>query len=528
MKSNYIKRSISFFLLAIVIYGLVFFYFNFPHYLQELEFKRDEITNNEKALMHAEKTSIMVEFEDVISDLLYLADTFEVDYENPIDRKKIADKWCLFVLRKKVYDQVRFIEYTGKENIRVNYDDNIHAAEKESLSKLQDKGKKSYFKNSIILNDGEVYVSRLDLNMENGAVELPLKPVIRFALPVFNKEGSKIGIIVINYKANNLLAKFNYIAEKSSGRIELLNQNSYYFLSNDSQKEWAFMYDDKLNLKVQDENIEKWNEISNNDFGNAIVNDELVVYRTMDLNELSKGLNDVELVLEEDRWHIVSTIDSNGKYADIVMTDKWDIFVNFLSHKKASIISIIILSILTALSLTYIYIKRKEIIFYSQKDSLTKAYNRRVGYKNIDSLYKRAKSIGKPMSICFIDINGLKLINDNLGHDYGDEIIVTIAKVLNEVIRDSDILIRLGGDEFLLGLFNADANNSELVWSRIYDRFKEINEKENRPYFISASHGIVELDYSNKKELDKYISMADELMYEEKRKIKENIKILKD
>jgi diguanylate cyclase (GGDEF)-like protein len=121
--------------------------------------------------------------------------------------------------------------------------------------------------------------------------------------------------------------------------------------------------------------------------------------------------------------------------------------------------------------------------------------------------------------ICFIDINGLKEINDMLGHEQGDDLILNSVKIIKENIRENDLLIRLGGDEFLICFVNIDIDRVETTWLRILDKIELVNE-EDKPYIISLSHGIAEIKKSDRTMLDEMIKEADIKMYEEKRSIK--------
>ncbi len=121
--------------------------------------------------------------------------------------------------------------------------------------------------------------------------------------------------------------------------------------------------------------------------------------------------------------------------------------------------------------------------------------------------------------ICFIDINGLKEINDVLGHEQGDALILNSVKIIKENIREEDLLIRLGGDEFLICFVNMDIDQVNKTWLRVLDKIKLANE-EDKPYIISLSHGIAEIKKSDRNMLDELIREADIMMYEEKRSIK--------
>ena len=131
-------------------------------------------------------------------------------------------------------------------------------------------------------------------------------------------------------------------------------------------------------------------------------------------------------------------------------------------------------------------------------DGLTKVYNRRSGIPKLSKMLDGIDSINVTMSLCYVDIDGLKQVNDALGHKYGDDLILTVIGVIKRLIREDDFVIRLGGDEFLIVFKNADINVAKNIWNRISEAYCEINKSLEKPYIISVSHGIVCYDRKNK------------------------------
>ncbi len=158
-------------------------------------------------------------------------------------------------------------------------------------------------------------------------------------------------------------------------------------------------------------------------------------------------------------------------------------------------------------------------------DSLTKAYNRRSGLSKLNRMFQHMDRRQSTISLCFIDINGLKKVNDELGHKYGDDLIVSTVDTIRNTIREDDFIIRLGGDEFLIVFDGINEDTAETIWSRILDAYEEKNLEKSKPYIISVSHGIVEYNNIQKLAIDDLIREADEKMYLEKRMIKEDLKI---
>ncbi len=159
-------------------------------------------------------------------------------------------------------------------------------------------------------------------------------------------------------------------------------------------------------------------------------------------------------------------------------------------------------------------------------DQLTKTFNRRSGLAKLNSLIQADNRRHLKLSLCFVDINGLKDVNDLLGHKVGDELIISAAECIKNVIREIDFVIRMGGDEFLIIFKDIDSEMAEKVWDRIKTCYGTINEQENRPYLISVSHGIAEYDSFESSNIEMLITEADNKMYAEKKYLKEEQKTI--
>lgn len=113
------------------------------------------------------------------------------------------------------------------------------------------------------------------------------------------------------------------------------------------------------------------------------------------------------------------------------------------------------------------------------------------------------------LSVCFIDINNLKKVNDTYGHEHGDALIVDVVQNIQLNIRTDDFIVRFGGDEFLIVFNGIDSDLSEKIWQRIVQQFIQINSTNDRPYKISVSHGIMEFNQNSILTVDELISEAD-------------------
>jgi diguanylate cyclase (GGDEF)-like protein len=121
------------------------------------------------------------------------------------------------------------------------------------------------------------------------------------------------------------------------------------------------------------------------------------------------------------------------------------------------------------------------------------------------------------MLLLFVDVDGLKRINDNHGHTEGDLVLIDIANILKGTFRESDITARIGGDEFVvLAVKNTDVNG-EIPTTRLQKNLDEHNAKGSRGYQLSISVGTTQFDPEQPLSVDELLARADALMYEQKR-----------
>ena len=151
----------------------------------------------------------------------------------------------------------------------------------------------------------------------------------------------------------------------------------------------------------------------------------------------------------------------------------------------------------------------------SLMDELTGLYNRRGFVSLAEQRLKLTSRQHVRSTLIFIDVDNLKYINDTFGHREGDAALREIAELLRECFRESDILGRLGGDEFCVLLSQSSPAGDLLIRKRLGRLIDKSNERSRRAYALSVSVGAV--DISEPCELEDQISRADALMYEHKR-----------
>ena len=223
---------------------------------QAIRAERNRISDRAEWGIDASTRLIQEEFEYIVGDLLFVASLVEID-ENGIafdDDKHIVD----IARAHTLYDQIRLFDADGFELVRVNQNEGDPVLLRDD--ELQFKGDRYYFRDTIALDPGEVFVSPLDLNVERGQIETPIRPMIRFGTPLTGSDGSRVGAIVINYAAQQLLDDVARVREGTSSVFLLANPDGDWLLGPDRDSEWGFMYPDRAPTGVPVTFPDAWQE----------------------------------------------------------------------------------------------------------------------------------------------------------------------------------------------------------------------------------------------------------------------------
>lgn len=170
----------------------------------------------------------------------------------------------------------------------------------------------------------------------------------------------------------------------------------------------------------------------------------------------------------------------------------------------------------------------ERILFESQHDALTQLLNRRAGEQRLDDMIRNASRSGSQILLMLIDLDGFKDINDNYGHDAGDQVLVEVSRRMQSVIRKEDILIRLGGDEFVIGfpIKDGGTDESEQVVNKLQQQLTtEVVLGDGLPVAIGASIGTA-LYPGDGTDLGSLMTHADSAMYQMKKQRKKPVKKL--
>ena len=309
-KKSFYRIAFFSFLIILILAGSI--------YITTIQSKntKNNIEFSEQSHLNILTRDLEQKLKEVSTDLYIFVNDFEMktylNNKSEKNCKSLSTEFLNYSKGLKTYNQIQFISSTGKEIFRIDFKHGkffvVHKSE------LQNKRNQYYFKNTIKLSENQIYVSPFNLYVENGKIEKPFKLIIRFCTPVFNKNGKKEGILVLNYSGNTLLSVLT--KEKHSdmiGTIMLLNQEGYFLKSeNRNEEEFGFMFKDEQNFTFAKYYPEAWKIIKQNNKGNIITDKGLFTYTTFSPTNLDKrtklaNVNGMSAPI----WKLVSRVSQN-------------------------------------------------------------------------------------------------------------------------------------------------------------------------------------------------------------------------
>jgi len=154
---------------------------------------------------------------------------------------------------------------------------------------------------------------------------------------------------------------------------------------------------------------------------------------------------------------------------------------------------------------------------YSIVDQLTSLYNRRGFMELAEQQVRVASMMNHAVLVYFIDVDGLKQVNDSFGHHDGDELLISLAQVLKSAFRESDLIARIGGDEFTVMMMEYEVDSLEVFFERLCFTVEMRNKDLLGGHALSISVGASRYNFRGGDSISGLIDRADKNMYENKR-----------
>jgi diguanylate cyclase (GGDEF)-like protein len=471
-------------------------------------------------------------------------------------RRTLAEYFRASLVEHPEYFQARFISARdhGIELVRVDRDgDKVKII---SGIELQEKQHYSYVYETLHMAAGEVNYSRIFINREEGAHAGLRQPTLQVATPVVNSSGKVIGVIVINVDLNYL---FNMLKADLRGeyQIYLANQDGDFLIHPDRSKTFGFDYGRRFLMQdtfhqaldivdgkaataialspVDGGNQEILGGFAKIAFGEKSEHRFVIFGLTVPLDIVLKGTdrlakNSVRIVLAFSVLAIALSVllafvfvrplkylvESVQRFSmtrelspvRIRRRDELGLLARSIAQMQEHL-----LAHLNELNM------RKDVMEYKARhDVLTGAPNREMFFDLLRFSISSARRNGTQLAVLFVDLDHFKAINDNYGHAAGDAVLIAVVQRMTSVIRESDALARLSGDEFAVMIQLAeDKARVEFVAQKIIDALREPIAFGKVMLKVSASVGIsiFPKDGDSPEEL---LHNADAAMYNSKRK----------
>lgn len=207
------------------------------------------------------------------------------------DRSGMIDTFSSLISRNPEYVQMRWIGEDGREIVRVDRGGD-GKPKRIPDQELQDKHDRYYFRDTMRLAPGEIFVSPLDLNIEHGKVDIPYNPMIRLGTRMFTRGGRSNGMLILNVSASRMLSGFARFG-RNPVKLSLLNQEGFWLKSTRPEDEWGFMFGRKETFGLR--HPEAWRWIKSVRAGEARLSDGYWLWDTVQVTpQDSPGVNAVE------------------------------------------------------------------------------------------------------------------------------------------------------------------------------------------------------------------------------------------
>jgi diguanylate cyclase (GGDEF)-like protein len=160
---------------------------------------------------------------------------------------------------------------------------------------------------------------------------------------------------------------------------------------------------------------------------------------------------------------------------------------------------------------------RRELLSLTLVDEMTGLYNRRGFQALADQQVRQANRQHCGLVLVFCDVDDLKEINDTYGHREGDGALMATARILRETLRETDLVARMGGDEFTILALDTSGTGDANIVGRLAERLDAYNRGAERPYTLSLSMGVARRELRDSQSVDDLLAEADRALYEQKR-----------
>lgn len=490
--------------------------------------RMEAVERSERFAVDLQREAVKTGLQSVATDLCVLAQQNELSHLLLEDRQQarqaMAAEYLALARNADDYDQIRFLDDHGQEIVRVNHNDGRPSIVADA--ELQDKSNRYYFRETMALEPGQIYVSPLDLNIEHGEIEEPYKPMIRVGTPVVDGSGDKRGIVLINLMARRMLDQVEAAGGLSVGQPMMVNNEGYWLVTPNPPPGWGFMFPEHAEDRMAHHYPAVWARINQQPSGTYAVPEGLFTFEHYYPLDGLKGCLDRRGLRAESlsdtgyRWVLMSQVPQaliNGWRREMIL--------------QAVIIGAVVLVLLAIGTWAWLVVAterrryRAQLETMARFDPLTGLANRVTFEERLLQEAQRAKRHDRRFALLFMDLDGFKAINDRHGHKAGDQVLIDVAQVLASNCRATDLAARQGGDEFVVLLAEIEAlAAAEKAAEKLRARIEALSWNQMQ---VGASIGLA-LWPDDAEDPETLMRLADDAMYRAKGAGKNRIRLAQD
>nr|WP_315241116.1 diguanylate cyclase [uncultured Albidiferax sp.] len=475
-----------------------------------------------------------------------------LQHEDAQDTERLAKLFGLLIEANPSYLQLRLISASDYGLERVRVDRVGPSTLRVQGDDLQEKGHYAYVSDTLKLSARATYMSRITINHEGGSMTGLEQPTLQLAMPVMDASNTAIGVVVVNLDLNGM---FNLLAADlpSAFKLFLANAEGDILIHPDNSK--TFGFDKGRRMLVQDEFAplravvegrldQVVFEAREDDYAETPVVAAFIAQKIQTVSSESRLLLGLAQPLEQ---VLVQSRQLGSTVVQIVLglsllclllavllaqaltrpinavTAAAQRFANGLPPGDLPLLrqdeigslarSFHQMHLQITQQLADLHDNQEELEHLAQHDMLTGLPNRRLFQERLEQALAHARRYGEKVCLLFIDLDAFKAINDDYGHDAGDEVLRTVAQRMLHTVREVDTVARLGGDEFVV-LLGAAVSQDHLasIAVKLLAATKEPIAVQDQVLRVTASVGISRYPQDGQTATD-ILATADQAMY---------------
>ncbi|MCM0755234.1 diguanylate cyclase [Desulfovibrio aminophilus] len=440
------------------------------------------------------------------ADAAFLADMASLMLRDARGRVPEDVSWLLwsFAFVNRGYARVQYLDASGFEAARVN----LHPQGPEMVPglRLADRSDLPDFLEARGLPGGTVRVSRLELNAEDGRLDSPHTPVLRFSSPVFGPDGGRAGVMVLTLKGDLPLERLRLASAVPGGPFVMANAQGYWLLGPTPDSEWAFQLADRKRGTLEQSWPGAWDAMRTTPQGQVALHGGLLTFATVTPGQGFSLGADLRVLPVENWLLAVHTAE------DQIAPPAGPLFWAFNAVLAALLAVVSWLWAQARLRRDQAEARLRDM---ATIDGLTRLFNRRHFLETGQAELERARRYGRELTLLMFDVDHFKRVNDTFGHDAGDAVLRALAGTARDAVRHVDVLGRLGGEEFAAILPETGLKAGVEAAERLRRAVEALEVRHGEHLLrLTVSLGVAQLREG--ENLDGLLKRADQALYEAK------------